>query len=90
MPKPLQIREVPEDVLRVLRVRVAEEGTSLSAYALRVLADHAARPSIREVMSRPRGGWTRAAREDVLAAVREGREQQDRKALDAARRDRGR
>jgi len=75
--KPLQIREVPEDLLRILRVRAAEEGTSLSAYVLRVLREHAAHPTVRDVISRPRAGWTRATRQDVLAAVREGREEQD-------------
>jgi plasmid stability protein len=90
MGRPLQIREVPEDVLRVLRVRAAEEGTSLSGYVLRLLEEHAAHPTIRDVISRPRSGWATATREDVLAAVREGRQEQEEKVEDLVERRSGR
>jgi hypothetical protein len=74
MGKPMHIREVPEVTLRVLRICAAEEGSSLSSYVLRVLTEHTAHPTILDVISRPRSGWTRATREDVLAAVREGQQ----------------
>jgi hypothetical protein len=90
MGRPLQIREVPEETLRVLRIRAAEEGSSLSSYALRVLTDHTAHPTVRDVIGRPRSGWTRATREDVLAAVREGRQEQDDKLADVVREGHGR
>jgi len=77
MAKPLQIREVPEDLLRVLRVRAAEEGMPLSGYVLRVLQEHAAHPTVRDVINRRRTGWTGAIRQDVLAAVSEGRQEQE-------------
>ena len=86
----MQIREVPEDVLRVLRVRAAEEGASLSGYVLRLLEEHTAHPTIREVISRPRSGWSKATREDVLAAVHEGRREQEDKLAALMQRRRGR
>lgn len=75
--KALQIREVPEDVLRVLRVRAAEQGLSLSGYVLQVLREHAAHPTVREVVSRPRPGWARATRDEVVDAIRAGREERE-------------
>jgi plasmid stability protein len=79
MGKPLQIRDVPDELLHVLRVRAAEEEISVSGYVLRLLQEHATRPSIREVMNRRRTGWVRATRDDVLAAIREGHEEQSEK-----------
>lgn len=76
MGKPLQIRDVPDELLQVLRIRAAEEGSSVSGYVLRLLQEHALRPTIREVMNRPRTGWSRATQEDLLSAIREGREDQ--------------
>lgn len=76
MGKPLQIRDVPDELLQVLRIRAAEEGSSVSGYVLRLLQEHALRRTIREVMNRPRTGWSRATQEDLLSAIREGREDQ--------------
>jgi plasmid stability protein len=75
--KALQVRDVPEDVLRVLRVRAAEQGLSLSGYVLQVLREHAAQPTIREVVGRPRSGWARATRDEVVDAIRSGREERE-------------
>lgn len=80
MGKPLQIRDVPDEVLNALRVRAAAEGLSLSAYVLRLVSDHAARPTVRDVLNRPRTGWSRGTRGDVLRAIQEGRHEQDVKA----------
>ena len=76
MGKPLQIRDVPDELLQVLRVRAAQEGSSISGYVLHLLQEHASRPTIRDVMDRPRTGWSRATREDVLGAIKDGRESQ--------------
>jgi plasmid stability protein len=78
----LQIREVPDDVLLALKSRAAREGQSLAAYALRVLTQHVSRPTLAEVMARPRRGDGRLGAEDVLRAVREGREGRDVDGLD--------
>lgn len=53
MGKPLQIRDVPDDVLDALRAKAARHGLPLSAYALRVLARDAELPTIADVLSWP-------------------------------------
>ncbi|HKF17901.1 MAG TPA: antitoxin [Candidatus Dormibacteraeota bacterium] len=73
MGKPLQIRDVPDDVLSALKERAKREGTSLASYALRVLALHVSRPTLAEVMARPRRGHGRIGRDDILRAIEEGR-----------------
>jgi plasmid stability protein len=73
----LQIREVPDHVLLVLKSRAEREGQSLAAYALRVLTQHVSRPTVAEVMARPRRGDGRLDADDVLRAVHEGREGRD-------------
>lgn len=68
----LQIRNVPEEVRRVLKSRAAERGESLNSYVLDVLAREAARPSVREVLDRA-ARRTERARTSALEAVREAR-----------------
>lgn len=48
----LQVRDVPADVSRILKARAAEEGQSLSEYALRVLEREARKPSRAELLAR--------------------------------------
>lgn len=69
----LQIRNVPDEVHRVLKARAAERGESLNSFLIQVLSREAARPSVREVLDRAEG---RAERSPVssLAAIRSGRE----------------
>jgi len=50
----LQIRDVPEEVHRVLRVRAAAAGMSLSEYALAELMESTRRPTLDEIASRVR------------------------------------
>jgi plasmid stability protein len=73
MARTLQIREVPDDVHRTLRVRPAAEGSSLSSYALRALTELATRPEASEVLrragERPRGAST----SEIVATVRAAR-----------------
>jgi antitoxin FitA len=73
MAKTIQIRNVPDEVHRKLRVRAAEAGLSLSEYCLRELRQSASRTAIAEILQRgplPGGGVTR---EDILRAIDEGR-----------------
>ena len=70
----IQIRNVPEDVHRTLKVRAAAEGTSLSDYVLREITRAARTPTPAELDARirarkPAGVTT----EDILAARDEGR-----------------
>ncbi len=51
-PKTLQIRNVPDDVHRILEVRAAQEGRSLSELALEELRRVAALPSREEWLAR--------------------------------------
>ncbi len=53
MGKPLQIRDVPDDVLDALKAKADRHGLPLSTYALRVLARDAGLPTIAEVLSWP-------------------------------------
>lgn len=54
MPKNIQIRNVPDDVHRALKVRAAREGTTLSAYLLREITQLAERPTLQEIFERAR------------------------------------
>ena len=50
----LQIRNVPDEISRILKARAAAEGRSLSDYALSVLAREADRPTRAEILMRIR------------------------------------
>ena len=52
MPKLLQVRGVPDDVHRTLKVRAAQAGTSLSEYVRAELALIASRPTPEELRAR--------------------------------------
>jgi plasmid stability protein len=54
MAKMIQIRNVPDDLHRKLKVRAAEEGLSLSDYLLRMAERQAGRPTIAELTERIR------------------------------------
>ena len=72
--KTIQVRNVPDDIHRVLRTRAASAGISLSDFALGELERVAERPPVAEVLARARartGGTDSAA---IVAAVRDGRD----------------
>jgi hypothetical protein len=52
MPKMIQIRNVPDELHRALRVRAAKEGMSLSDYLKRELQRFAEKPSLDEWLER--------------------------------------
>jgi plasmid stability protein len=54
MPKMVQIRNMPDDLHRKLKVRAAEQGISLSDYLLRLAERDASRPTIAELTERIR------------------------------------
>ena len=54
MPKMIQIRNLPDDIHRALKVRAAKEGMTLSAYLLREISQLAERPTLKELMERAR------------------------------------
>jgi antitoxin FitA len=52
MPKMIQIRNVPDDVHRTLKVRAAEAGMTLSDYMLEHARRLAERPTLEEMIER--------------------------------------
>lgn len=74
MAKTIQIRNVPDDVHLALRTAAASAGMSLSGYLLQDIEELAARPTNAEIFRRAaeRGGGV--SREEIVAAVRSGRD----------------
>lgn len=72
--KTIQLRNVPDDVHRVLRTRATAAGVSLSDFALAELERVARRPAISDVLRRAEARAGGAEVEDVIAAVRAGRD----------------
>ncbi|MGO1545156.1 MAG: FitA-like ribbon-helix-helix domain-containing protein [Gulosibacter sp.] len=48
----IQVRNVPEELHRKLKMRAAQEGITLSEFALRQLSDAVAVPSVQELKER--------------------------------------
>jgi len=87
MPRTLNIRDVPDELHRVLVVRAARRDTSLRQYTIEVLTAHCAVPTMEEWLSEvaaltPAGG-------DVAGdeAVEQAREDDDAELLHAHRGD---
>jgi antitoxin FitA len=72
--KTIQVRNVPDDVHRVLRTRAAAAGVSLSDYALGELERVAGHPPVVDVLARARSRAGGASAEAIVAAVRDGRD----------------
>jgi plasmid stability protein len=71
MSKMIQIRNVPDDVHKALKIRATEEGLSLSEYLLREVTKVVQKPSLAEVMERIRRRGPIGEPFDAAAAVRE-------------------
>jgi len=70
----IQIRDVPDDVHRTLKVRAAAEGTSLSAYVLREVTRAARAPTAQELDARIRArSGAGITTTEILEARDEGR-----------------
>jgi hypothetical protein len=74
MARSIQVRAVPERVHRTLRTRAAEAGVSLSDYVLRELERVAARPPVADVLERADSRHDGATIDQIVAAVRNGRD----------------
>lgn len=66
----IQVRNVPEDVHRTLKVRAAQDGLSLSDYLLRELERVARRPTLDELIAAMRSDGSVAPSESSAEAVR--------------------
>jgi plasmid stability protein len=69
----IQVRDLPDEVHRALRIKAAEAGLSLSAYLRRELAVLAERKSVAEVLAEWKGERAEIAPAAVIEAVHEGR-----------------
>ena len=74
MAKMIQIRDVPEEVHRTLKVRAASSGMSLSDYIKRDLEQSAGRPTLEEIDERVAArGQSKLATRTVLDALDKAR-----------------
>jgi antitoxin FitA len=74
MSKMIQIRNVPDDVHRALKVSALAEGMSLSDYIKRELATIASQATFEEIDARIRDrGPSGLRRETILSALRQAR-----------------
>jgi len=74
MSKMIQVRNVPDDVHRALKVRAAAEGISLSDYIKRDLEALAQQLTIGEVFARARArGPSGITSEEIVAGIRASR-----------------
>jgi plasmid stability protein len=72
----IQIRNVPEEQRRALKVRAAARGESLNAYLLDVISREVAKPTVVEVLDRAARRAERA-RASALGAVDAARSERD-------------
>ena len=71
---PLQIRNMPDDALEVLRERAAKRHLSLAAFAREVLLREAARATMEETLAGPRAvTGRRLTTREVKQLIRAGR-----------------
>lgn len=73
----LQIRDVPDELRRVLKARAAARGQSLNSFLLEVLSRELSRPSVAEVLDRAAQRSEQATGSSV-EAIREARVERDR------------
>ncbi len=72
----VQIRDVPEGIHRELKRRAAAEGLSLSDYLRGEVERIASRPALAEVFARADTRESGASIDDIVAAVRAGRDRE--------------
>ena len=71
----ITIRDVPDDTVNALKVRAAQAGKSLQAYALELLSREAAKPTLAEMATRlERETRTELSTTDILDAIEDGRD----------------
>ena len=70
MAKTIQVRDVPDDVHELLRVRAARAGLSLSEYLRREVSLLARRPTVEEFLARIAARpEVPASAEDIVASI---------------------
>jgi plasmid stability protein len=76
MGRNIQIRDVPDEVHRVLATRAASTGLSLTAYLRAELTRMAERPPVADVLALAAARSGGARIDDIVAAVRSGRDRE--------------
>jgi antitoxin FitA len=71
MSKMIQIRNVPDDVHKALKIRATQEGMSLSEYLLREVTKVAGTLTVQEVLARARRRGRVELDEDPADTIRE-------------------
>lgn len=82
----IQLKNVPDHVHERLRERARREGMAMRDYALRVLERDLAKPTLGEWLDRVAARDAEAetlSSEDVVAAIRAGRDERTRQILEA-------
>ena len=74
MPKAVQIRDVPDDTIGVLRARAGALGMSMSEYLRSELISMAATPTVAEVLARARARSGGVPTEEIVRIIREMRD----------------
>ncbi len=74
MSKMIQIRNVPDEVHKALKIRAAKGGLSLSDFLTKEVENIIKRPTIEEVIERIRNRKKVSSKIDSVKAVREERE----------------
>jgi antitoxin FitA len=77
MGRNIQVRDVPDDVHRVLASRAAAVGLSLTAYLRAELIRVAERPPVADVLARASARHGGAATDEIVAVVRSGRDRDE-------------
>jgi len=72
--KMIQIRNVPDDLHRTVKVRAAAEGLSMSEYLLRQIELSATRPTMQEILERAKRAGSVDPPEDSATSVRAERD----------------
>lgn len=74
MPKAVQVRDVPDDTIAVLRSRAAAAGMSMSEYLRAELISMAEKPSVAEVLERASRRHGDVPTEWIVQTIREMRD----------------
>lgn len=74
MSKMIQLRNVPDELHRKLKIRAIEANLTLSDYLIREVAAVAGRPTLEELLARIRARGSEDLPEDTVVAVRAERE----------------
>lgn len=72
--KVIQIRNVPDEVHRTLRIRASAAGVSLSDFVLDELVRVASRPAVADVLARSSRRSGGVSADTIVDAVRAGRD----------------